>query len=207
MQNKQTEQYEPKASSMEFAPCHSSVCPQCGGNIKENDLFDRISGLLMTSGFETSLMQSMLSEMYCRDKKATARYEDIRTAAIIKAKKQFGEIHAAKNLELQESIRKLSNELERLSGEVQVLTQEKKTLQEKNQNIGIKLSATERNYNDAAVALKSYMELSQWYERLVREVPVIRKKNSGILREQTWDSALECYIEYNPKPKVNKFED
>lgn len=206
MQNKQRQQYEPKSSSMELAPCHGSACPQCGGNARENDLFDRLSGLLMTSGFETSLMQSILKEMYCRDKKAIARYEDIRNAAITKTKKQFGEIYAAKNLEHQEKISTLSNELEQSAKEVQILTQCKIALQENNASLYKKLAASERRFNDIASTLKSYEKLCQWYENLVRDVPVIRKKNSGIIREQTWDSAVECYIEHNPKPKVNKIE-
>ena len=82
--------------------------------------------------------------------------------------------------------------------------QEKTKLQEQ-----IKLSQEKAAKADsrAAVAiqgLKSYTTLAEWYEDMLLEVPRIKKKNSGIIRVQSWENAMECYIHDKPKPKVEK---
>ena len=170
----------------------------------ENDLFNKLSGLLMMSDFQTTVIEVMLKEMYCRDKKAIAKYEKIRSMAIMKAKKQFGDIQAVENLEFQETIRILNSNQEELVNQIRVLTQEKTDLQEKYQNIHRKLTTSESNYNDMAKAVKSYEKLNQWQELRITEVPKIRKKNSGIIRVQNWEAAVEEFEHYHQKPDVPK---
>ena len=168
----------------------------------ENDLFNKLSGLLMMSDFQTTVIEVMLKEMYCRDKKAIAKYEKIRSMAIMKAKKQFGDIQAVENLEFQETIRILNSNQEELVNQIRVLTQEKTDLQEKYQNIYGELTTSQSNYSDMAKALKSYEKLNQWQELRIKEVPKIRKKNSGIFKEQSWESAIYDFEYYNQKPNV-----
>jgi hypothetical protein len=174
------------------------------GVVKDN--FDKLSGLMVLSGFETTLMQIMLKEIYCRDKKSMDKYENIRKTAAMKMEHEFGKIHAGQTLELQETVRTLSNELERVSNQNQVLMEEKTALQEKYQYVSGKLTTSERNYNDMAVALKSYIKLNEWQELRIKEVPKIRKKNSGIIRVQTWESAIKDFGYYNQKPAVQEFD-
>lgn len=173
---------------------------------KDNTLLDKLSGMILVSGFETTIMQSMLKEIYCRDKKTIAKYESIRNAAVRKMTNQFDEVYAGKNLELQEAIRTLNQEMERLSAKVHTLTQEKTILQERYQQVCEKFTTSERNYNDIAIALKSYIELNQWQEQRVKEAPKIKKKNSGLLKAQSWESAIKEFENYNQKPNVPQID-
>ena len=169
---------------------------------RDNTLFDKLSGLMLVSGFESTLIQIMLKEIYCRDKKSAANYENIRKIAAVKMQQQFGEIHAAKELELKETIRTLQNEREELANQLNTLIKEQMALEENYQNIYENLITSEKQCNEMMAAVKSYEKLNQWQELRIKEIPKIRKKNSGIIRVQNWESAIEEFEYYNQKPKV-----
>ena len=92
------------------------------------------------------------------------------------------------NTELQEAVNKGNQREAELQHEIKVLRE--------------RTAKADSVANMAIEGLKSYTKLTEWYEKLVQQVPIIRKKNSGIIRVQTWEGVVECYIRDNPKPTV-----
>lgn len=167
---------------------------------RDSALLNKLPALMLACGFEAELTQLMLRDQYCRDSKSTARYEQLRSFVISKLGSQFENNETTELLELRETGRLLQNQTTKYLEELQEIKKKKDELKLQLSSKDAEYTTLARQYTDVKNNLEAYTRLVQWYERLVEEVPKIRKKNSGLIKEQSWDGAVAEFIYYNPRP-------
>lgn len=160
---------------------------------KNTDLGSRLAGLLTVANFESTLSEQLLRNKYYQDERSRNTYEMLRKNCLQTALSGLDGSDEAKVLAQRETIRDLEGEIARLHKEIKTVTQKEDETQKKSLELKCK-------YDKAVKALDGYNFLVQWYEKLVQEVPVIRKKNSGFILEQSWEGALAEFLHYHPRP-------
>ena len=180
---------------------------------RDNKLVERIAGLMAVSSFETTLTELMLKDLYCRDDKTKARYEEIRSLASKKMKDRYEKANLTEVLELQEKIMALEKDIESLKiyeSELEItitnLKAKNTDLSQKKSEISKHLTETIEKLKMVIEAFKAYKELVDWYEKRDKEVPAIQDKNKKLLSRQPYEEALKEFESSNYKPhrpKIN----
>lgn len=176
---------------------------------RDSKLTERLAGLMAVSSFETALIESMLKDLYCRDEKTKARYEELRSVSSKKMKDRYEKANVTEVLELQEKVRLLEKEVgewKESSGawedETKTLKSEKADLKERYDETVNKLSESKKRYSDVLDVLKEYLKLVQWYEKRDNEIPEIQEKNKKLLSKQPYEEALKEFENKYSKPQV-----
>lgn len=180
----------------------------CSQKIMDNNTLasDKLANMFTFVNFEGKTIELMLENKYYMDERGKKNYVQIKEAAMASTLNGIGKLSDTTNLKLYEELTSIKAANVELQEAVNKGKQREEQLQERYQDVYGKFNTLKADYNNVAVALKSYVNVTKWHENLVQEVPVIRKKNSGIIRVQTWEGAVECYIKDNPKPKVTEFD-
>lgn len=160
---------------------------------KSADLGSRLASLMTIANFESTLSEQLLRDKHYQDEWSRKTYEVLRKNCLQTTLSGVGDAKEAKLLAQRETIRDLEVEIARLRKEMETVKQKEDDAQNKSLDWAYK-------YDKAVKALDGYDHLVQWYEKLVHDVPVIRKKNSGFILEQSWEGALAEFLHYHPKP-------
>jgi chromosome segregation ATPase len=160
-----------------------------------NDFFSNLAGLMLSCAFETQVTHLILKEHYYRDGRAAAEYERLCGSVLSGIDKQCKDNETSNLLKLREENRLLQNRHEETSGELAKVTKERSKL---NCNYMDLL----HRYKNLTRQIENTEMLIEWYERLIREVPKIRQRNSGLIWVQSWEEALAEFIRDDPKPQV-----
>jgi chromosome segregation ATPase len=176
------------------------------GHIEDKNKYigDKLANMMTLANFEGKLIELMLQNKHFTDGRGQAAYEQLKEYAKDITINSLGNLSDTTNLKLSEELMAAKDEIAALQVTVEKAKQSEIELQEKcnklrdenNQNKD-QIKACERKNDE-------YKKLIIWYEKLVMDVPTIRKKNSSLLWSQNWDSALSEYIHGNPKPKISK---
>jgi hypothetical protein len=166
-------------------------------NIEEKNTFigDKLANMITLANFEGKLIELMLQNRYFMDARGKKVYEQIKEDAKDITLNSLGKLSDTNNLKLYEDILAARTEI----AELQEAVNEGKQREEELQKSCASLRAENKQCIDR---INAYGKLVEWYEKFEREVPEIRKKNSGIIRTQTWESAITDFKYYNQKPAV-----
>lgn len=169
---------------------------------RDSQLFNKLSALVLSCSFEAELTQLMLKDQYCRDRKSAARYEELRSFVIAKLRSQLDKNETTELQELRETVRLLQNRTANYENELQKIKVNRDELKKQLDKNSCEYVVLAQRYAEVVKNLEEYTRLVRWCERMVQEVPEIRRNNSGLIREQTWEGAVAEFIENNPRPEI-----
>jgi hypothetical protein len=162
--------------------------------------------MIVALSVENSAMHNMLREYFCTDRKAAMRYNQFRSQAISELKQNLGSDLTSELIDLREKVSVLESQNAFLSEQLEYSSQKEAKLQEEYSKSNSKYNRLWDLYGKLANILMAYTQLSKWYGRLVAEVPQIRKRNSGLIRGQTWEGAVEEYERNSMRPQIPPFD-
>jgi hypothetical protein len=200
-QSSGTIQCKEKPSETDASISHS----RASINERDSILFDKLSGLIVSMGLDTALTHVMMRDLYCIDNKSGIRYEKLRNVLASRLEKQTESDQTGK-LELQETVRRLRKENTKFFAELKMIREQERKYDQKYRETHAKYVTLMEQFTKMAKILHGYTGLTRWHEQRAKEAPKIKKKNSSLIREQSWEGALREFEQYNPRPRIPPFD-
>jgi chromosome segregation ATPase len=171
-----------------------------------DDLYEKIDNLercVISELGDIALMQLMLKDLFCNDKKNQDRYNNMKNFVLANLRQQLGETPAGELIMLREQTKQLQNNNYEMLKRMELLIAEIKKLRREIESSTCKYDQLNAYFEQFATAM---WESIKWYKKLVAEVPEIRKRNSGWIRVQTWEGALIEYEQHYPQPQLMEWD-
>ena len=172
-------------------------------------LAERIASLIAIQGFESTLTELLLKDIYSKDDDRKKRYEELRRVAARKMKDRYTKSDLGKMAELTEKITRLENEIQENDKKTEIIKTELKehiqTLAKRNETLGMTNDKQNRDLKKLNYYITDLEYLIKWYERRDNSIPKLQEKNKNKLGiKQSYEKSKIEFEKKDKKPVLEK---